>query len=318
MVIAALMRARSPLVASVGLSLAFGAWLIAAPAAAEGYPACAGKIQADELAAAKGVFQAGQVSFREADYPKAISLWEEAFRRDCTASKLLLNLATAYQLNGQPREALVALKTYTERVPNATDRAVIEKRIETLAQQLAAQAPEPTVRVVERASVEAQPTTPAAPDARERTAANGPAPATPAGEGGEPSRFGLPTVGQFVLFGAGGLAFAGGATWFFVEHKAYTDQHDALQAKCGGDVCKLDAAAQSEVEDVNATYERRTAAAVVGLTGAAVAAGAVVWYVVTGGNLEHDAAPEPRPSASATLLPTVTPGFLGLTAVGRY
>src|SRR5262245_50497185 len=73
------------------------------------YPDCKRKPTEADGSAAKGAFQAGKVSFDEADYSRAIEYWEDAFRRDCTANGLLQNLARAYELNGQKRQAVIAL-----------------------------------------------------------------------------------------------------------------------------------------------------------------------------------------------------------------
>src|SRR5688572_7462764 len=61
------------------------------------YPECTAEPTESDIAAAKGAFQAGQASFNEADYERAITYWEDAYRRDCTAHALLLNLARAYE-----------------------------------------------------------------------------------------------------------------------------------------------------------------------------------------------------------------------------
>ena len=76
------------------------------------YAQCAHEPTETDLTAAKGAFQAGNASFDEADYPRAIVYWEDAYRRDCTAHALLLNLARAYELNGNKPQAVVALQTY--------------------------------------------------------------------------------------------------------------------------------------------------------------------------------------------------------------
>src|SRR5690349_1430760 len=87
------------------------------------YVECTHEASDTDLTAAKAAFQAGNVSFNEADYPRAILYWEDAFRRDCTAHPLLLNLARAYELNGRRRDAVVSLATFLEREPNSTERA---------------------------------------------------------------------------------------------------------------------------------------------------------------------------------------------------
>ena len=100
------------------------------------YAACAGKPTAADEQAAKSLFTAGQVSFNEADYKTAITYWRDAFKRDCTKNALLLNLARAYELAGDKREAVAALKTYVEREPNSPDKGQMQRRIENLEAQL--------------------------------------------------------------------------------------------------------------------------------------------------------------------------------------
>lgn len=114
------------------VGMAPGAW------AAEGktFPECERIPTEREVAAAKGAFEAGQVSFQEADYDRAILYWEDAFRRDCTALALLLNLARAYELSGQRAHAVSALETYLARRPSAADRDQITRRIEVLKEQI--------------------------------------------------------------------------------------------------------------------------------------------------------------------------------------
>ena len=92
-----------------------------------------------ETAAAKGAYQAGNASFDEADYPRAITYWEDAYRRDCTANLLLKNLARAYELYGQKRQAVVALETFLVREPSTADKEQIQRRIEVLKKQIASE-----------------------------------------------------------------------------------------------------------------------------------------------------------------------------------
>src|SRR5450432_1648260 len=101
------------------------------------YPECTKAPTDSETAAAKGAYQAGNASFDEADYPRAITYWEDAYRRDCTANLLLKNLARAYELYGQKRQAVVALETYLVREPTTGDKEQIQRRIEVLKKQIA-------------------------------------------------------------------------------------------------------------------------------------------------------------------------------------
>jgi tetratricopeptide (TPR) repeat protein len=101
------------------------------------YPECGREPTDAEVAAAKGAFQAGNASFNEADYARAIDYWEDAYRRDCTANPLLLNLARAYELAGRKRQAVVALETFLAREPNSAERDQIARRVDVLRKKIA-------------------------------------------------------------------------------------------------------------------------------------------------------------------------------------
>ncbi len=110
---------------------------------APSYPACTTAADEAALQAARGAFEAGKAAFNEADYGRAIVYWEDAFRRDCSASLLLKNLGRAYEANGQFAHAVVALTTFLEREPNAEDRAELEAQIAGLKNRAPAAAPAP-------------------------------------------------------------------------------------------------------------------------------------------------------------------------------
>src|SRR5687767_13478150 len=117
--------------------------LLAAPAIAyaeeptKSYPDCGREPTDAEVAAAKGAFQAGNASFNEADYARAIDYWEDAYRRDCTANPLLLNLARAYELAGRKRQAVIALETFVSREPSSGEKDQINRRVEVLKKKIA-------------------------------------------------------------------------------------------------------------------------------------------------------------------------------------
>jgi hypothetical protein len=146
--------------------------LLALPAIAhaeeptKSYPDCGREPTDAEVAAAKGAFQAGNASFNEADYTRAIDYWEDAYRRDCTANPLLLNLARAYELAGRKRQAVVALETFLAREPGSGEKDQINRRIEVLKKKIAeedaaaAAAPPPTTTPT-TAPTTTQPTEPA-------------------------------------------------------------------------------------------------------------------------------------------------------------
>ena len=130
------MRRFSWLVCSVLVLCPLGASLAADNP--EPYPACSQKPSEADRKAAQGAFAAGQGSFNEGDYKTATTYWRDAYRRDCTAHALLLNLARAYESNGEKKAAVLALKTYLDRNPDPGQRPQIERRIENLEAQIAA------------------------------------------------------------------------------------------------------------------------------------------------------------------------------------
>lgn len=104
-----------------------------------GYPECTTRPSENDVTAAKGAFQAGSVSFNEADYARAILYWEDAYRRDCTATLLLHHLGRAYEGAGNLEQAVIALRTYTERAPDSAERAQVLRRIEVFEEKIAEQ-----------------------------------------------------------------------------------------------------------------------------------------------------------------------------------
>jgi tetratricopeptide (TPR) repeat protein len=121
-------------------SLIASAWLLASSRGIAGevhqYPECHKSPSESDIQGAKGAFQAGSVSFNEADYDRAVLYWEDAFRRDCTATLLLHHLARAYEGQGNYQQSVVALKTYLERSPELAERPQILRRIEVFEQKI--------------------------------------------------------------------------------------------------------------------------------------------------------------------------------------
>src|SRR5262245_47983005 len=113
--------------------------LARAEAPVQPYPPCDRTPTKGDSAAAEGAFQAGNAAYGEADYDRAINYWEDAYRRDCTAHPMLLNLARAYEISGQKRHAVNSLRTYLARNPNASDEGQIKRRIEKLDEQIQAE-----------------------------------------------------------------------------------------------------------------------------------------------------------------------------------
>jgi hypothetical protein len=263
--------------------LALGPVVVAAESETKPYPSCERQPSESDVSAAKGAFRAGEVSFNEADYDRAITYWEDAFRRDCTALMLLLNLARAYELQGNLRQAVVALETYQQRNPNA--REDIGKRIETLKKKIAA-LPPPT------ATGTTEPNQP--PPATTPTSAPPTADQPP--EGNKP-------ILPLIVAGGGVVVAAIG----LVVYLGATGDYDDAEKKCPSKT-----GCPEEVKNAgNDARNRQRIGAAVGFIGLGAAAAGVVWYVVS----------KPEPAATTgrpRLSPELAPGFAGLSLSGSF
>jgi hypothetical protein len=283
---------RVPLVAGLaGLVVALTPALVRAEDAPSAYPPCDKTPTEGEVEGAKGAFKAGQASFEEGDYTRAISYWEDAYRRDCTAHALLLNLARAFELNNQKQHAVTALETYLARVPSSPQRDQIARRIDVLKEKLAAEQATPGVATPTDRSVPApKPVT-----VEHDKTGGGKRPLTPlivAGAGG-------------VITVVGGILYLGAAS-----------DVKNIEDKCRGRTCKDPALS----EEGNSARTRQTTWGVVTVGGLAVAAGGVVWYFLS--------EPEPAPksarasrkqhSLGGRVDPVVSRGFTGLAFTGRF
>src|SRR5690349_10455036 len=220
------------------------------------YPDCGREPTDAEVAAAKGAFQAGNASFNEADYARAIDYWEDAYRRDCTANPLLLNLARAYELAGRKRQAVVSLETFLSREPNRGEKDQGNLRVEVLKQKIAeedaaaAEAPPPSTGPV-------PPTTgPVAPPLEETApkAKHSPLP--------------------WIVMGVGGAAIIVG-TIGAVDAKKKIDE---VEAKCPNHQC-VGSDTESITKGNDARSKLNGSVAIIAIGGAAVAGGAIWWYL---------------------------------------
>jgi len=258
------------------------------------FPPCTTTATEADRKAAQGAFAAGQGSFNEADYPTAITYWRDAYRRDCSAHALLLNLGRAYELKGDRYEAINALETYLQRKPDASDADQIRRRIENLKSQIAAAEksaapPPPAASAVPAAPppVASTPLPAAAPPPAETTEAKGSRSAMPlvvAGAGG-------------VLAIVGVVVFAGGAS----------------KVKEAEDKCpSREGCAQEIAEEGNAGRRQQTAGGILLGVGVAAAGGGLLWYLLS--SPSNDAPPRTafalrRPTAS----PAIGPGYAGIS-----
>jgi hypothetical protein len=256
------------------------------------YPACATTTSDPVATGARAAFEAGEASFKESDYPRAILYWEDAFRRDCTATGLLLNLARVYELNNQKQQAVVALETYLQREPNTSEKAAINRRIDTLKKSLQAE-PAPTAS--------AAPTTSAPP----------PGPTAPPPEQAPPPTASKgKTIVPLVVAGVGGALFiVGGFSWLGASNEVKD-----FEANCDNPAERT-GCPEDEIGPAEDARKRQQTAGVVTLISIPIIAGGVIWYAMT-----------PKPTAStkvpskatARVTPAVGQDFLGLSVDGKF
>jgi tetratricopeptide (TPR) repeat protein len=255
------------------------------------YPECTREPTDADTAAAKGAFQAGQGSFNEADYQRAITYWEDAYRRDCTAHLLLLNLARAYELYGQKHQAVLALETYLQRKPDAGQRDQIEKRIEVLNTQIAREPAQPAEQAKPAALV---------PSAQQQPVV---------GEQLTEESAGRRSMIPLIVAGAGGaIAVAGGVVFLIGK----SDQSKANDL-CPNGVCPTQAIADKG-KSANTKVNIGGGMAIGGL---AVAAGGLIWYFVSKPSAPATANALPR-RPHAQLTPAVSHEFAGLSLSGSF
>jgi len=256
------------------------------------FPSCTTAPTEADRRAAQGAFAAGQGSFNEADYATAITYWRDAYRRDCTAHALLLNLARAYELKSDRNEAVNALETYLQRKPDDPEADQILRRIDNLKAQIAASAPPPAAATPVPAAATSGATStppPPPPDSGDKGRSRSAVPLVVAGAGGV-----LAVVGVVVL--AGGIS----------------KENDAEEA-CPQRVGCADPIAEKGNEG---RTQQRTGGIVLGI-GVAAAAGGLVWYFVSapsGGGRTSDK----RAAREASVAPVMGPGFAGLSLAGRF
>jgi tetratricopeptide (TPR) repeat protein len=255
------------------------------------YPSCDRTPTKGDSAAAEGAFQAGNAAYGEADYDRAINYWEDAYRRDCTAHPMLLNLARAYEISGQKRHAVNALRTFVARNPNSSEEGQIKRRIEKLDEQIQAESA-------------ASATPPPGP-----TQTSGlPPPVAPIGApvaGTEPAQTpsGKRPIAPLVVVGVGGVVTIVGSIIFF---GARADVKD-FEAICPDRQCPK--GAEGLRDEANAAQNKQTLGGVVAGVGLAAVAGGLVWYFVSKPS---------SPAPSTAFVPAVGPGYGGAQLVGSF
>lgn len=248
-------------------------------AASSAYPPCEGVADERAMAAAKGAFEAGNAAFNEADYPRAITYWEDAYRRDCTAHPMLKNLARAYELDAQYDKAIIALETFLARQPNANEDPTIARRIEALRKKL---------EETQASTAEPAPPPPPAQVVEPEPAA--PPPPPPEGT--------RSLVPLYVAGGGAVIGVVGGVLWY---PQYSTIQEIAEECPDRGRDMVCPRAAEGNEARSDATLW-----GIVGGVGAAIAVGGVTWYFL-----------QSEDPAESALSLEAGPGYAGLRYAGR-
>jgi hypothetical protein len=264
------------------------------------YPTCDRSPTDADVSGAKGAFDAGQASFNEADYSRAIDMWEDAYRRDCTAHRLLLNLARAYELNNQKHRAVNALKTYLARNPGSTDESQIQRRIEKLDEQIKAEAPVPTPTP----PTTTPPTTTLPPNAATAPPPPETTPPPPPESANTGSR---PLAPLFLAGGGGAVAIVGAILYFGAKSDVSNYEKQCPNHVCANDTVKSNA---------NSAGTRVDVSGAVTIVGLAAIAGGLTWYFLSSPS-QPSTALAPRP-ARAGLTPAVAPGYGGVALTGEF
>jgi tetratricopeptide (TPR) repeat protein len=279
----------------LGCALSLAPGLAAAEEPVAPYPACAKTPTEGDIAAAKGAFQAGNASFNEADYSRAINYWEDAYRRDCTAHINLLNLARAYELDGQKLHAANALETFLQRKPGTPDEDQIQRRIAKLREEGAAQTPV----AASVAQTEEPPEAPAPPVA---TQAEAPTEGKPA-----PSK--SKSIIPLIVAGVGGAVAIGGTVAYI---GAKSDLSAAQELCPNPKQCE----SQTVIDEGNDARSRAITSGWIAAAGGAVLAGGLVWYFVQKPSSES-ARVEQR-GLTARVAPAFGAGYGGVQLSGRF
>lgn len=251
-------------------------------AAAYGQPAGGGNVSALEAS--------GNKHFELAEYDAAIADFKEAYRI-ADAPGYLYNIAQAYRLKGDCRNAVTFYKNFLRRQPDAPNAAKVRERITEMEACAAKQPPEPVVTTPTTTTTTSPTTTTTTPT----TTTAQPAQAEPPEEQPEapPAAHGrgwMKIVG-FSAIGAGAVSF-GLSVKFMLDGKSANDD---LKTKCM--VSCTSAEALAIQDDGKKANTRAVIAGVAG--GAFVAAGVVLVVLGHGGGGQPEVAITPT-GASAS------------------
>jgi tetratricopeptide (TPR) repeat protein len=264
------------------------------------YPECHKQPSDTDIQGAKGAFQAGNVSFKEADYERAILYWEDAFRRDCTATLLLYYLGQAYEGQGNLEQAVVALRAYLARTPDVAERPQIQRRIEVFEQKIE----DERKRAAQQAADALK--------AQQQQQQQQPTQAAPASSPGGPEL----RVNPIIPAAVAGVGLAATIVCAIVYFPARSDVKD-YEKKCPNRVCPSDSSATTH--EAESARSRRNWGAGVGVTGLVLTLGGTGWFLL---NEFYFTKRQGTAGATARELPALQPWVLtnaaGLSYSGAF
>ena len=296
------LRSSMMIVALIGTAAAVPAFAqsSAGDAGMSTYAACTAKPSQADTDAAHGAYMAGKGSFDEADYKTAINYFKDAYRRDCTKPELLAIIARAYELQGNRAEAVHALETYLERLPNAPDADVQKRHIANLkremAESAASAAPPPSGTVsaapIPSATVAPIPTT---------APTNEPTPPL-----AQPQSH---SIAPWIVVGVGGAALVTGAILYGVA----AGNVSSAEANCPPPNHSGPNCTPADASSGNSGRSLETIGVIAGGVGIAAVAGGLLWHFL------EPTSSSPSPQTGKTIVtPVVAPGYAGIGVGGRF
>jgi hypothetical protein len=250
------------------------------------------------------VFLSGKEFLEESNYDKAISYFMDAYSIDCSVHAMLPIIATAYERKGDKTEAIHALGEYLKRAPSAPDHEIVEHRIRNLRDQLSREQPAPTTLPAPAAPpAPVVAPSPSAPPATEPppTAGAPPVAAAPGSDGTSSGAGAAP----WVVAGVGGAAAVTGVILLAL---GAGDVSDASK-DCPSHICSTDAEKTAASKKQSDGYTLENAGGVIAGVGALALVGGLVWGIVDSSS---------HKSASARMIPVVSPGYGGIALVDTF
>lgn len=274
----------------LGASIALSVSLAFATDPVSLYPECTRKPTSADLDGAKGAHKAASQFYDRGDYEKAIRYWTDAYSFDCTAHGVLINIANAYEKQGDKASAVSALETFLKRAGTDT---TIEEKVRNLRQ--AAPPPVPTAS----ATPTVKPSASAVPSAAPKVM---PSAAVPPGR----KPYGYKPL--IAAGGGGAVAIVGG-----VLLGVGTSAISSATKKCENRLCPV--GSEDQISKGNTGRIQQGIGATGLVVGLAAVGGGLAWELLFN---------KPRPAAappgkvSIHVLPAASPNEGGMSVSGSF